>query len=311
MLRRIFAGLLLLLILALATVYLFIPANISINNNITVTTTDADVFQFLNHQKQWKKWWPGTAASDFEYQYRKHLYTIKQLNNDDVVLTVANPELELNTQLSFIATDADKVKLTWSSVETVGLNPIDRFNTYVQMNRIKNDMNEVLLHFKYFLEDDRNIYQMDVRITKVKDATILATNIVTQQYPEMNKVYELVGKLKQEIRKQHVAETGAPMLNVHQTDLKKYQVMVGIPINRAVKPATGMLINKMVLGGNILQTSVKGGLNTIRNASNQLEKYKKDHNLISPAMPFESLVTDRSKEKDTSKWVTKIYYPIF
>lgn len=311
MLRRIFAGLLLLLILALATVYIFIPANISINNNITVTTTDADVFQFLNHQKEWKKWWPGTAASDFEYQYRKHLYTIKQLNNDDVILTVANPELELNTQLSFIATDADKVKLTWSSVETVSLNPIDRFNTYVQMNRIKNDMNEVLLHFKYFLEDDRNIYQMDVRITKVKDATILATNIVTQQYPEMNKVYELVGKLKQEIRKQHVAETGAPMLNVHEIDLKKYQVMVGIPITKAVKPATGMLINKMVLGGNILQTSVKGGLNSIRNASNQLEKYKKDHNLISPAMPFESLVTDRSKEKDTSKWVTKIYYPIF
>ncbi len=311
MLRRIFAGLLLLLILALATVYIFIPANISINNNITVTTTDADVFQFLTHQKEWKKWWPGTATSDFEYQYRKHLYTIKQFNNDDVILTVANPKLELNTQLSFIATDADKVKLTWSSVETVGLNPIDRFNTYVQMNRIKNDMNEVLLHFKYFLEDDRNIYQMDVRITKVKDATILATNIVTQQYPEMNKVYELVGKLKQEIRKQHVAETGAPMLNVHQIDLKKYQVMVGIPITKAVKPATGMLINKMVLGGNLLETSIKGGLNTTQNAFNQLEKYKKDHKLISPAMPYESLVTDRSKEKDTSKWVTKIYYPIF
>jgi len=311
MLRRIFAGLLLLLILALATVYIFIPANISINNNITVTTTDADVFQFLTHQKEWKKWWPGTATSDFEYQYRKHLYTIKQFNNDDVILTVANPKLELNTQLSFIATDADKVKLTWSSVETVGLNPIDRFNTYVQMIRIKNDMNEVLLHFKYFLEDDRNIYQMDVRITKVKDATILATNIVTQQYPEMNKVYELVGKLKQEIRKQHVAETGAPMLNVHQIDLKKYQVMVGIPITKAVKPATGMLINKMVLGGNLLETSIKGGLNTTQNAFNQLEKYKKDHKLISPAMPYESLVTDRSKEKDTSKWVTKIYYPIF
>ncbi len=311
MLRRIFAGLLLLLILALATLYLFIPANISINNNITVTTTDADVFQFLTHQKEWKKWWPGTAATDVQYQYRNNLYTIKQLNNDDVVLTIANPDLTLNTQLSFIATDAHRVKLNWSGFKATSLNPVHRFNTYLQVSRIKKDMNQVLQHFKQFLEDDRNVYQIDVQITKVKDSTILATKIIMQQYPETGEVYQLVDKLKQQVRQQQAVETGPPMLNVHQTDLNQYEVMVGIPVTKTIKPPHDMLINRMVLGGNILQTSIKGGLNTIRNASNQLEKYKKDHNLISPAMPYESLVTDRSKEKDTSKWVTKIYYPIF
>ena len=30
---------------------------------------------------------------------------------------------------------------------------------------------------------------------------------------------------------------------------------------------------------------------------------------MSPAIPFESLITNRLEEPDTSKWVTKIYYP--
>lgn len=311
MLKRIFAGFFILLILVLAAVYLLIPVNISVDNNITVNTTDAHTFQFLTQQKEWKRWWPGTAASDFKYQYRNNLYTIKQLNNDDVVLSITNPNLALTTKLSFIATDADKVQLSWTGVQTSSLNPISRFKNYEQIKQVGRDLDLVLLHLKHFLEDDKNIYQMDVKISKVKNATVLATNLVTQQYPEMGKVYKLVAKLKQEIRKQHAVESGAPMLNVHQTDSKKYEVMVGIPVTKAIYPPKNMAINSMVLGGNLLETSVKGGLNTTRNAFNQLEKYKKDHHLVSPAMPFESLTTDRSKEKDTLKWVTKIFYPIF
>ncbi|RYY06255.1 MAG: AraC family transcriptional regulator [Sphingobacteriaceae bacterium] len=311
MLKKIIAGVSILLILIIAAVYILIPTDISINNNLTVTTTDAHVFQFLNHQKEWRKWWPGKTVSDYNYQYNNHLYTINQLNNDDVLITVANPELTIYTKFSFLSTDANKVKLNWNSVKTSSFNPINRFETFLQMNRMKKDMNAIMLQFKRFIEDDRNIYEMDVRISKVKNSTILATNLVTQQYPEMKKVYELIEKLRLEIRKQHALETGSPMLNVHQTDLKRYEIMVGIPVNQTINPPKNMLVNHMVLGGNMLETTVKGGVNITRNAFNQLEKYKKDHNLVSPAMPFESLITDRSKENDTAKWVTKIYYPIF
>ncbi|RYY05892.1 MAG: hypothetical protein EOP43_07820, partial [Sphingobacteriaceae bacterium] len=161
MLKKIIAGLFILLMLAIAAVYVLIPTDISINNNLIVTTTDAHVFQFLNHQKEWKKWWPGKAVSDFNYQYNKYLYTIKQLNNDDVLITVANPELTINTKFSFLSTDANKVKLNWNGIKTSGFNPINRFEIFLQMNRIKKDMDAIMLKFKRFIEDDRNIYEMD------------------------------------------------------------------------------------------------------------------------------------------------------
>jgi hypothetical protein len=28
------------------------------------------------------------------------------------------------------------------------------------------------------------------------------------------------------------------------------------------------------------------------------------------AMPFQLLVTDRSKEKDSTNWITQLYYPV-
>ena len=35
-----------------------------------------------------------------------------------------------------------------------------------------------------------------------------------------------------------------------------------------------------------------------------------DHSLSAPVIPFEYIITDRSKEPDTSKWITKICFPI-
>jgi hypothetical protein len=66
----------------------------------------------------------------------------------------------------------------------------------------------------------------------------------------------------------------------------------------------------MLGGGNILITEVKGGPASIKKAFNEMETYITDYRRTAPAIPFQSLITDRSKEPDTSKWVTKIYYPV-
>jgi hypothetical protein len=66
-----------------------------------------------------------------------------------------------------------------------------------------------------------------------------------------------------------------------------------------------------MIPGKILVTEVKGGNYTTGEALKQLDIYLDDNHLSSPAIPFESLVTDRSQETDTAKWVTKIYYPIY
>ncbi len=85
--------------------------------------------------------------------------------------------------------------------------------------------------------------------------------------------------------------------------------MVAIPVNKTITPNNEFLLKKMV-PGKILVTEVRGGIHTINQAQKNIELYMNDHHLVSPAIPFHSLVTDRSKEADTAKWITKIYYPV-
>ena len=100
------------------------------------------------------------------------------------------------------------------------------------------------------------------------------------------------------------------MLNVMKTD-NSYVAMTAIPVDREL-PATNEFASKFMLkGGNILEAEIKGGPFTIERSFNELENYRADHKYTSPAIPFQSLVTDRAREKDTAKWITKLYYPVF
>jgi hypothetical protein len=66
-----------------------------------------------------------------------------------------------------------------------------------------------------------------------------------------------------------------------------------------------------MIAGNILVAEVKGGPYTVTNAFNSLHDYVTDHDLQSPAIPFQSLITNRLQQPDSTKWITKIYYPIY
>jgi hypothetical protein len=115
--------------------------------------------------------------------------------------------------------------------------------------------------------------------------------------------------LKEYISINGAKETNSPMLNVIR-DSSNFITMIAIPLNKSI-PENGKFIFKRMVPGNILVTEVTGGNFTITEALQQMKIYINDNHLQSPAIPFESLVTDRSKEPDSSKWITRIYYPIY
>jgi hypothetical protein len=63
--------------------------------------------------------------------------------------------------------------------------------------------------------------------------------------------------------------------------------------------------------GRFLKTEVTGGPYIIEHAHKMMQQYFEDYKRTSMAIPFEYLVTDRSKEPDTAKWVTRIYGPVY
>jgi hypothetical protein len=62
--------------------------------------------------------------------------------------------------------------------------------------------------------------------------------------------------------------------------------------------------------GNILMAKVCGGEASIVNAQTELNHYVSDWQKIAPAIPYQSLVTNRLTITDTTKWITELYYPV-
>ncbi|MEI8058912.1 MAG: hypothetical protein WCG67_02045, partial [Ferruginibacter sp.] len=101
-----------------------------------------------------------------------------------------------------------------------------------------------------------------------------------------------------------------PMLNVHEENSSSFETMVAINTKKEVTANETFQLKRMHLGV-ILMGEVKGGLHTITTGEKEMSNYVTDHRKYTPAIPYQSLVTDRLNEPDTSKWITRLYFPIF
>ncbi|MDB5032721.1 GyrI-like domain-containing protein [Mucilaginibacter sp.] len=311
MIKKISFALLVIVIAFFIRAFFVLPTGSLTNQEIIIATTEGHVFDFLTNKGKWPMWWPGTINSTGqEYCFNSSRFAIKKISNSEVYLATYTNSSQINTRISFIAADKSRVKVRWQGETALSYNPIKRVMQIRDIDVTERQITAILKHLKEFLENDKNVYHIDVKLTRVKDSVVLAKQIIMNEYPGADKIYPMINILKKQIKQHGAVVIDSPMLNINQTGKNSFAVMVGIPINKEIVAGNGSYINKMVLG-NILIASVNGGPNTVRNAVKQLANYRRDYGLISPAMPFESLATNRITQKDTSKWVTNLYYPIY
>ena len=302
-----------LLLIAFISIYFVVPQYLIAKSTINIDITDVNVFKFLINKQAWPKWWPGShdANNGNLFSYNGKTYTINKDANSFVDVTINAPDLELTGKINYFALGDGSTAIEWTAQKQSSLNPVERIGEFFKVKKEQRQMDTLLSRFKQFMLKDNNVYGINVKVARVKDGIMLATNSISKTPPPPDVIYTIVARLRRQIAAQNALETNKPMLNINQTDDKDYHVMVAIPVDKEIPPGPGNVIYKMVVGGNILEADVKGGRHTIDNAFTQLKNYQKDHSLVSPAMPFELMVTDRSMEKDTAKWLTKIYWPIF
>jgi hypothetical protein len=184
------------------------------------------------------------------------------------------------------------------------------YGNFLKARKLKDDMAFVLQRMQTFYSEPKNIYGFDIKRELVVDSFLIATSGKCKGYPSNQFIYSLIAKLRKYATENVAKESGYPMLNIGTTDSVNFDIKVAIPVDKLL-PSAGDILQKRMLGrGKILVTEVKGGNAMAAKAFLQLQQYGDDYQRSSPAIPFYSLITDRTKETDTSKWITKIYFPV-
>ncbi len=287
-----------------------IPSVITAGATTPVSATNAATTRLLYDAKEWKKWWPGEITGDSIFTYHDYEYSIEKLTFNHLEVNITNRKVDLKGALIIIPINTDSLILDWKYLLPAGYNPIKKAKAYLEAKRITSDLTGILTKIKSLLENQVFVYGITIKKEKVTDTLLISSKLASTKYPDMNDAYQLIGKLEQLLANQNIQPSNPPMLHIRKIDSAVYETQVAIPILQWPKTDANSQIKRMVLG-NILTTEIKGGPFLVNQAYQQVQRYITDHNMAQPAIPYESLITNRVQERDTTKWITKIYFPVY
>jgi len=305
--KKILITLVLLLVLALPAVYFFIPGKIKIGASVSLNAPLQGVSRSLTDENNWKKLWPGEPS----FNYNKQTYSIRSKISSVFDIDIYSGNDTIHSRLELVPVKNDLTTADWHAEQVTSNNPFIRISRYMHVKGTEKNMNQILQSMKAFLEETKNIYGFEIKKSLVTDSVLISVRRSFEHYPTMQEIDAMIRDLKKYIVQNNAMEKNSPMLNVLKLDSSHYEAMSAIPVDRALPQTNGFVPKFLLKGGNILEAQVQGGPYTIEKGLQEIENYRSEYRYTSPAIPYQLLITDRLKEKDTSKWITKLYYPIF
>lgn len=315
--KKVLGGLFIFLVLAITAVFIFIPAQLHISAMAAIKVNVNPLSRYLSDEAKWAKWWPHESdekqlinqnnhlqLNKFTYQLTKKLY-----NSAEVQITRKGQII--NSKIFIIPLADDSLIVQWQSAFKTSLNPFTRISQYQEAVNIKKNMTVILNSLKSFGENKEKVYTFPIYLTTLKDTFYISEKTVTTGYPSIQVIYKLIENLRTYISAQKAKAGDFPILNITKKDSLHYTTMVAIPVDRILDGNGNIAFKRMIVyQDKILAADVKGGPGKIEEAHHALNTYIKDYNLTVPVIGWETLITDRSKETDSTKWITKICVPI-
>lgn len=295
--------------------YVFIPPKIEFSKVMVAKAKMSVASRSLMDVSKWYQWFPGDSikgvgsTSKRQFFFNGFYYSLEKKTFNAAEISISNDETALSSIVHMISINDDSIAIEWKSEIPATSNAFNRVKNYLKARRLQKNLGDILNGFKTFLGDKEKVYGVYFHEIISGDSTLVAMQCVTTNYPSTQKIYGLVHGLKKYIANQNAKENNFPMLNVKKRNDSTYETMVAIPVNKFLK-GNDSILNKRFVPWKVLTADVRGGVYTVTKAMHQMEIYISDYHKEAMAIPFQSLVTDRSKEPDTLKWITRIYTPV-
>ena len=274
---------------------------------------------FLLNKNTWGNWWNYSSKDTLNKvpikQEESHTlngdsFEITELLYKAAKINIKHNSQTLETKLILIPLNVDSTGVQWSYGFKTSLNPYNRFLQYLDASKIKRNMDQVLNHLKDYLQKDENVYGIHITRESTKDTTLVLTKVILANHPTTKDIYNTIGQLQQFAKSNNAIATGNPIYNISPKENNKFQLMCALPINHKIIP-NAQFSNISMVKGSFMVTEVIGGDSTLNNAAKKMQQYFEDFRRVTMAVNFTMLVSDRMYQTDTSKWISKLYYPVY
>jgi effector-binding domain-containing protein len=331
MIKKILAGLLG-LIVVLIIVGFFLPSRIELTRSITIDAPAEYAFEEVDNLDRWNNWsyWNTLdTAMTLSYGDKRsgpgsyYAWQSEEMGNGKLTITESVPFKVIKADLDFMENgtakswynfepEGESTKMTMGFSSDFGNNPFMRWMGATifpsEMNKAYDyslakikTIAEAKPKFSVSIKEEevKPFYYVGIRKTiDAKDESVLSE--------EMEKLFST---LYNDLEKAKVKIEGYPLSIYHSYSESTMDATCAVPVDEKAKLPKKYERLKREAGRAAVAVH-KGNYNTLPNTYSQLDQYirYKGYNVV--GTPMEVYVTDPTVEKDTSKWITNVYYPI-
>lgn len=301
------------LILTITCIYIFIPAKIVISVLSKAETTSEGEYRIISQEEKWEKWWRnpkgGMHVPGNPFLYNETKFHITRTGHNAVGVELDRREKKYQSLIYLMPIGHDSVGAIWRCEMPLTNNPFSRIMNYRNAVAMRQDLKAVINNFSSFVSNPQNVYGFSFFTATFRDTTLLSSRFISPSYPSTADLYSYFEVLKRNIQKQKGKTTGYPIMNVEKLENGDFETQVAVPTDRQLRD-DGKIVYRRMVPGKFLCSEVHGGAYTANEALKQMNHYMDDNHKSKMANAFQMLVTDRTKEPDTLKWITRIYIPM-
>lgn len=331
-------GIILLIFIGLPLlISLFLPSKVHVERSRVIEAPVDVIFNQVNNLKKWRNWSPwlsidpnmkinykgpesGKGASyswvsDDKQVGNGRLSILKSVPHDTIIIEMDFME-NGKSKGSYFFQEQDKgVKVTWTMDSDMGLNPIGRWFGLFMDKMVGPDFENGLANLEKVakLESKASTLSQPLKIESISVASTPVLTIRRKSTPA--EISRTLGQSYIEIltfiRMNNLKQTGPPFAIYHTYSDLEVDMEPGIPVEKLPVQTAGNIKASKMAKGKAVVADFYGPSEQTGKAHQEIEKWIKANNKKVMGSPWEVYVTDPGVEPDTSKWLTKIYYPIF
>lgn len=311
---------------------IFLPAKVHTEGSIVIKAPAKVIFHQVENFRNWQNWSPferadTTVKSIYEGAEQGvgaiMRWTSVHSGNGSQTITNSKPYTEIRTQLKFEGQGnaisiysfeevPEGTKITWALEVDKLKYPFGRYMGLFMGSMMRPMFESGLKNLKDYCES--NIVNLipdisEVILTPHPALIIRDSAMVTEIEKKMGEMYgEIMGYMQQK----KIEMAGPPFCVYYSWNVEKPFVMgAGIPLVKPMKPEENSNIKFYELPtGKAIKGIHKGKYDKSGITHDAMHQYMTEKKMEITGYPWEVYITDPSKEPDTSKWITEIYYPV-
>lgn len=322
------------IIILLLIVSLFLPGKMHVERSVSIKAPVEMVYEQVSVLKNWENWSPwhkmdknmkflysGPASGEkAKYswdsqnkQLGKGYLEIKECAiNQYIIMDMSFTENGTATGKFLFTPDTTGVTVVWSMESDLKNNPVSKYFGLLMDKMVGSDFIKGLNEIKRITEEEYAL-QLKYKIEEITTGSFHAvvTHLNCKQNEIGAKMGEGFGLLMKAIMEKNISPAGAPFAIYHSFDtLTGVDFELGFPVTKCRKISVKNVECKSFSSFKAIRTNYAGDYSGTCEAYGIMDQWLKKNNRTIAGPPWEIYLTDPQQEKDTSKWLTTIMYPV-